>query len=301
MRQSDGMFDRHYQVIIADTPEARRIHHRIRYAVYCLETGYEDPADYPTGEERDAWDEQSVHFLVRHRKSGDWVAAMRLVVPSGIELPIHGISGVRVQPELSGHVAEVSRLCILGAHRSKQPAAMPLGQGALARTDGAWRSGWRRRGERAPLFRWRGADCDNGRAMPADPPAALAQATDRIGTSRGRPSPDSRGLILPGLLRAALEYSRDHDIGYWYFLISPALERMVRRMQVDLQRAGDACHHKGLRYPHLAELQELVFSAATRSEKMARFLSDGEPYQRCSELQARRPGFAGELKACHAA
>jgi N-acyl amino acid synthase of PEP-CTERM/exosortase system len=82
------MFDERYEVVVACTHVTRRIHHQIRYQVYCVEQGYEDPAQYPDQEEHDAWDEHAVHFLVRERSSGEWIGAMRLIRPLDGVLPI---------------------------------------------------------------------------------------------------------------------------------------------------------------------------------------------------------------------
>jgi N-acyl amino acid synthase of PEP-CTERM/exosortase system len=109
------MFDERYEVILADTPESRREHYRLRYRVYCLETGFEDPSHFPNGEERDAHDAHAAHFLVRSRDSGRYLAGLRLVLPQpGSDLPIQNLgildSGIAGMVE-RGQVAEVSRVC----------------------------------------------------------------------------------------------------------------------------------------------------------------------------------------------
>ena len=116
------VFDPSYEVILADTDAARRIHFRLRYRVYCLEEGLEEASKYPDGEETDGFDWNAVHFLVRFKPTGQWVAALRLVFPGPNGLPIstharldgkfkQGLVGQR------GRVAEVSRLCIIEEFR----------------------------------------------------------------------------------------------------------------------------------------------------------------------------------------
>ena len=215
------MFDEHYEAVVADTPLGRRIHHQIRYAVYCMEAGFEHPDLYPGGEEWDLWDQRSIHLLVRHRATGQWVGAMRLIRPvSDGVLPIATMTRIDVRANADQQVAEVSRLCVLDAHRRNVDS----------------------------LHRLRGPE------------------------------------IMAGLLRAAMEYSRDHGITHWYFLTNPSLARLVKRMKVDMVRAGDACYHRGLRHPYWVDLNNAVFSAATRCPRMAGFLSTGEPYRLFSEI-----------------
>lgn len=263
------MFDETYEAVIADTPLGRRIHHRIRYAVYCLETGFERPDLHPDGEERDPWDAHSVHLLVRHRGSGHWVGAMRLIRPvSGGILPIHSLSDAPLDAAIDHNVAEVSRLCILGEHRRAVGETL-TDPGSSGRNGGS------------PL-----GDLNRFSADRSSPGANTLplEHPPKVQSMRGEalrlPGPE----IMAGLLRAAMEYSRDHGIRHWYFLTNPALARLVRRMKVDIVRVGETCFHRGLRHPYLIDLNDAVFSASRRCSKMARLLSDGEPYRLFSEL-----------------
>ena len=116
------MFDRHYEVILADSKEAQTIHFRLRYLVYCMETGFEDPNQFPDGLERDAWDDNAAHFIVRSLTTGEWVAAMRIILPKRGQLPIRQLCRLdaRTLPTAS-HVqfGELSRLCIVDQARRR--------------------------------------------------------------------------------------------------------------------------------------------------------------------------------------
>jgi len=114
------MFDDNFEVVLANTGAARRIHYQIRYQVYCLEEGFEDHRDFGGGEEKDDWDEHSVHFLVRSKTTREWVATMRLVPPVHNGLPLETVCTIdaTAAPENLGKSAvEVSRLCILNNYR----------------------------------------------------------------------------------------------------------------------------------------------------------------------------------------
>lgn len=112
-----------YQVYLATGARARHIHYRMRYAVYCLETGFEAAEQYPGGFERDIYDEHAAHFLVRLGglyAGGRWVGAMRLIRPDTMPLPTiatgHLFPDAFARPQAeSPRVLEVSRLIARGA------------------------------------------------------------------------------------------------------------------------------------------------------------------------------------------
>ncbi|MGK2942631.1 MAG: PEP-CTERM/exosortase system-associated acyltransferase [Immundisolibacter sp.] len=102
-------------VALADTDETRRMHHRLRYQVYCEELGYEDPCSFSDGEERDRFDEDAVHFVAYDRRSQNWVGALRLIPPSVHDLPLlaaTGIAGEMLPLFKERRVAEISRMCV---------------------------------------------------------------------------------------------------------------------------------------------------------------------------------------------
>jgi N-acyl amino acid synthase of PEP-CTERM/exosortase system len=110
------MFDDRFEAYLADTAEGRSAHHRIRYQVFCLQRGYEDPANFPELEERDTWDTRSEHLMVRSKADGRWVAASRIVLPSHRGLPVHMFDSL--EPEFQWRerrlsVGEASRVCVI--------------------------------------------------------------------------------------------------------------------------------------------------------------------------------------------
>lgn len=109
------MFNSHFEVFLADTQEARRLHYQIRYDVYCEERGFEEAGQFVDQEEKDRFDDGSAHFIVRDKLSKNWVAAMRLVMPGFSKFPIESISKLDREFEshnFEGSIAEISRLCL---------------------------------------------------------------------------------------------------------------------------------------------------------------------------------------------
>lgn len=77
-------FSRYFQLIVADTPELKREVYSIRYQVYCEELNYESADKFPEGLEQDAYDDHSIHYLLKHKPSGLYAGCVRTVLPRAI-------------------------------------------------------------------------------------------------------------------------------------------------------------------------------------------------------------------------
>lgn len=212
LRVHSNPYDSQFQTILADTDVARRAHYQLRYQVFCLETGFEDPDRYPDREERDRYDDHAIHFLTRQNDLGHWVAAMRLVPARHGTLPIGGLC--RFNPEATAllrHpcVAEVSRLSIVTPHRRRLQDNDTL--------------------------------CDSGGGHPHPRVVRFERRTEPF--------------LLLGMLRAALTFARLNAIEKLFFLIRPALARVLTRQGIPFSQVGPAVEHRGLRYPYIADVE----------------------------------------------
>jgi len=122
------LFDKEFEVFLADTEKSKDIHYQLRYRVYCKETGFEDPNMFQSGRELDEYDDNAVHFIVRARATGEWVAALRLIINNDLQvLPVSSLmpqgSFQRrvIEKELTksrtDRVLEISRLCVVDSFR----------------------------------------------------------------------------------------------------------------------------------------------------------------------------------------
>jgi N-acyl amino acid synthase of PEP-CTERM/exosortase system len=109
------MFDKNFEVFLADTPESKAIHYSIRYQVYCEEMGFENKDNFPLEQEFDEYDSQSTHFIVRTRLTGHWVGAIRMVFNTDHFLPIekHCVLNETINKSDSSQSVELSRLCLV--------------------------------------------------------------------------------------------------------------------------------------------------------------------------------------------
>ncbi|HHI75653.1 MAG TPA: PEP-CTERM/exosortase system-associated acyltransferase [Gammaproteobacteria bacterium] len=132
------MFDDKFRVCFADTPHGLELHQRIRYQVFCLEKGFEDPAAFSRERETDAWDDQAAHFVVQDKRSGQWVAATRVVLPHpSRKLPVETLQSIEPPIELppDARVGEISRFCIINAKEIEVAPVSVAVQDELARWD----------------------------------------------------------------------------------------------------------------------------------------------------------------------
>lgn len=215
------MGSNNFDVVLADDQWGRRIHYQLRYQVFCLETGYEDPGQFPDGEEQDEWDDNSLHFLVQERVSGQWVAAMRLVLPEAPDLPIKRRVVINTPCQRDPwDTAEISRLCMVGHYRRRlQGRAMSCGGRMIER---------------------------NG----------LARATAIQSEARKQ---QRTAEILQTLLSAAVTISAERGIAHWYMLITRSLAKILGNvLPMNLQLAGPVCSHRGERYPFLVDVAQIV-------------------------------------------
>lgn len=111
-----------YEVVLAETPEAKTIHYNIRYQVYCLEKGYEPPEKFTNAMEMDDYDEGAAHFIVRCRRSDQWMGAFRVIVDTPAYLPINRMTKLESCESLQDceRLAEFSRLAILRPFQNLQ-------------------------------------------------------------------------------------------------------------------------------------------------------------------------------------
>jgi len=72
-------FQDFFSVEVAVTEEQKKKVYGIRYRVYCDEFGYESVEKFPNEEEKDEFDDFSLHCLIMHKKSGLPAGCVRLV------------------------------------------------------------------------------------------------------------------------------------------------------------------------------------------------------------------------------
>ncbi len=228
------IFDERYEVFLADTPESKALHYRLRYKVYCEETGWERNQLFIQEKlERDGFDATSHHFLVRDRLTLEWLGGLRLVEQPFYALPISKFCQINGQNQYffgQDGCVEVSRLFVL------------------------------------PDFR-----------------CGRQQGFDKLEASRlGRASHYYE--VMLGLIRAAREFGLNKGINSWYFLVEPALARIIKRVGIDLYRCGPGVQHRGLRHPYCGEVGTCFNGVFLGSDDVRLMFSRAGTFRSCSSL-----------------
>jgi putative PEP-CTERM/exosortase system-associated acyltransferase len=244
------MYNDYFEVFLADSPTGKEIHYRVRYQVYCLETGYESPISYPGKKESDRFDESSVHFIVRARATGTWIAAMRLVIGSLDQLPISQFAtvdpGLLLQntgaKSLSdfGLCAEVSRLCVISQYRRRA----------------------------------------HERNVPHQVPWNPDDDSDEVANQERRKAP----WLMLALLNSARVYSEEKNIPYWFFLAASSLARIIKGLGIKLDQTGPPCEHRGTRYPFVTNTSEHFDQVGMKYPELVKTLHNEPHYRLFSEL-----------------
>jgi N-acyl amino acid synthase of PEP-CTERM/exosortase system len=114
---------------IAESLEDREECFRIRFQVYCIDNGFEDPDNSPDGLERDGFDSHSVHSILTHNATNNGIGTVRLVLPQEDGehrvLPMQYIAGAIAADDVAPfpicQTAEISRFSIVKSFRQHTP------------------------------------------------------------------------------------------------------------------------------------------------------------------------------------
>lgn len=213
-------FDRSFEVFLADTDESKKLNYKIRYKVYCEEMGFEDKELFPDQMERDEWDDCSDHFLVRHRYTGEWIGAMRLVHQKNSIFPFQEKCQLEKDIPREQHLfhsVELSRLCVVKEARRR--FVMP-----------------------------KLTNCDSGRAQ--------AQENGNV-TILNDLKINSR-TIMWGLYKAAAIHLAKNDFSHVYTLVTQSLVSYACREGFEIRKVGSTCMHKGERTPYQFSIENVL-------------------------------------------
>jgi N-acyl amino acid synthase of PEP-CTERM/exosortase system len=214
------MFDDNFEVFLADTDESKEIHYSIRYQVYCEEMGFENKEDFPSEQEFDEYDSHSIHFIVRTRKSGQWVGAMRMILKKDQLLPLekHCTLNTAIKDDIFNRSVEISRLCLVKDIRRRiTDSHHPFGLSTETYEI-------KKEGNVIPFLGRRHIE---------------------------------RSIIW-GLFGAAAVHSKQCHIQKWYFLVTNALARIYSKTGCKMELIGDPCNYNGERFPFEMTVNDIL-------------------------------------------
>ena len=128
-------FSQYFSLELAHNNALRDEVYRIRYEVYCEELQYESPANFPDGLEKDSYDDHSIHYLLKHKSTGNYAGCVRMIMPCNkdkqLMFPWQEFSSSVISPYSASQwiqVGEISRLAVRGQFRKrKEDGELPIG------------------------------------------------------------------------------------------------------------------------------------------------------------------------------
>jgi N-acyl amino acid synthase of PEP-CTERM/exosortase system len=231
-------FTSYFDMIPANTPSLKETVYRLRYQVYCLETGFENREEYPDGLESDEYDDCSEHYLIRHRHTGTYAATTRLILHHPDQLfPVERYCRLD-RPDLLKHVpreklAEVSRFCV-----SKFFKRRPGEAGTIAGIGP----------QRHQYY----------------------QATDE----ERRTWPHMTTALMTALHKINVRYETTH----WYALIEPSLFRLLRHMGIDFVAIGPISSYHGQRQPCVINIPQFLDRISVANPYLWNLFTDSGNY-----------------------
>lgn len=237
------IFTSFFEIEVATTEELTNKVFELRYQVYCIDRAFENPGQFPDKREHDAYDPRSAHALIRHRRTGDSIAVVRLVLagdnPEQSDFPMRGQCIHRMSQQAQDtiaatprqHMAEISRMAVSREFRRRlNEYESPTGV-----TD---QSSY--------------ADAEGGRrAMP---------------------------YISLGLFAAILRMSVKHDITHWMAVMEPAQLRLLKRLGVEFDHVGPLMEFHGLRRPAFTEAVSLIDGILQRRPDVWELITESGRY-----------------------
>ena len=230
MALNKQLFDECFEVFIADTAESKKINFKIRYAVFCAEMGREYSDLFPDKMEWDDLDADAVHFIVRNRYTGHWVAAMRLVQQnysafSSAESSITNAGESKQQ--LIVDAMELSRCCVIKEGRQIDMSSLVKKQ-----------------------------VCEN----------SLSSANNNVIHLKNFKL-DNRSIIM-GLYRAAALYLRKNNISYVYLFLTQGMLYHTLQQGFAMNLVGNVSEHQGLRSLYRYNIEDYLAESNLSSDSL---------------------------------
>lgn len=210
-------FRKYFEVVPAISEGLKDEVFGLRHSVYCQDLGWE--ATRSDARETDAFDDQSLHCMVRSHATASFVGCVRLVLarPGDLLSPLPfeetcagtlDSSIIDLASVARERIAEVSRLAIVGQYR-------------------------RRRGEERD-------------------PAPLHESS--FGTAEQPRFP----YLLVGLYMAVFALAERHRLDKLFLLVEPRLARHLNHIGIRNEQIGGGAEHRGLRVPAMMDVAQII-------------------------------------------
>ena len=228
-------FNDYFEMVPAISDELKKEAYKLRYQVYCIENNFESASQFPDEMEFDEFDPQSIHYLIRHRKSGDYAATVRLILPDAnnpkklfpLELYCEIDNIAVTHPINRVHLGEISRFCVSKAFKKRKNEAHILG----------------------PI------NSDQHNQMTPDEKRTFPH-------------------ITLALIACFIKASYENDIHYLYATMEPSLIRFMSALGIHFIKIGPPADYHGERWPTVIKITDLLNGVAEKNPALWDLLTD---------------------------
>ena len=235
MANTIDVFNQYFEMVSATSDELKNEVYKLRYQVYCIETGFLNSEHYPDGLEFDEFDQQSIHYLIRHRKSGEYAATTRLILPDAnnpeklfpVECHCEIDNLAFMQPINRIHLGEVSRFCVSKTFKNRKNEVH-----TLAGIDEEW-----------PDY----FTLDERRTFPH---------------------------IAIALITCFIKASHENDIQFLFACMEPAFFRFVSPLGIKLTKIGPLANYYGERWPATIKITDMLDNVAEKKPDIWNLLTN---------------------------
>jgi len=222
-------FHQYFETVPAISDELKNEVYKLRYQVFCIENEIFNSEHYPDCLEFDDYEQFSVHYLIRHRKSGDYIATTRLILPDTNNpeklFPLEEYCKIDnfavMQPINREHLGEVSRFCVSEAFK-------------------------RRKNEEHTL-------------------APIGIGTDRQNYSAPNERRKFPHIITLALIACCIKASYENDIHYLYGTLEPPWLRFLSSKGINFIKIGPLVDFHGERWPAVIKITDLLGCVAEKN------------------------------------
>jgi N-acyl amino acid synthase of PEP-CTERM/exosortase system len=219
-------FNRYFEMVPATSEELKKEVYKLRYQVYCIENEFENRELYPDKLEFDEFDQNSIHYLIRHLNSNDYAATVRLILPDvnnpeklfPLEQHCHIDNVAVMQPIIREQLGEISRFCVSKAFK-------------------------KRKNEKNTL-----ATIDYHRQ-------------DYFTPNERRTFPHLSLALMACVIKASYE----NDIRYLYVVTEPSWIRCISAMGINLIQIGPQVDYHGERLPNVLKITDMLDGVAEKN------------------------------------
>lgn len=238
-------FGQYFEIIQATTASLRDESFRLRYQVYCLETGFEEASRLKDGRETDVYDGRSAHSLIRYNCSDSPLTA----------------AGVRL---VLADSADAARPFPIEEHCSISLAGAGFDEASIPR-DGI-----------AEISRFAVSKSFKRRVGEAKTLAGVGPDTESYVTVKGG------ARLVPhltlGLFAAIVRMSADNNITHWYAVMEPSLLRLLTRFGISFCAIGDLVDYHGDRQPCFGEIDTVMAGIYDKRRDVWDFITEQGRY-----------------------